>query len=1240
MWGEINQLTTRDAAFWAVYQIRRGAAGEVKAFLTTEQAEYVQTQPSALDTSYWLWVLGEYMKASGDKELLEEMSTWTQSAIQRVLSAWQQPEAHWLGVREPAIYLSHFAIHYGALLSMQPYVMTEEIQQGLKAIRECVFARFIKEGRVVSKLGSTDIYGDIVLAAVPFGMLGIEDRILIEALMVVQEELVHKGVRFAHDDTYFGGCEHTALSGLLAWYYIEKGELSKGKRLLAQLDQLADEQGRLPEIDPATTREPLYVDPHLNQASGQLKPGHLASILKAMAQLVLEERAAEQAASSESAVKILHEPTGKDDPYLTFPYERYPRQPLASDLVRIRMQTEPVSASQQVLVEYKVNEQEGPAISMTLEATPDGEQYWEAFLGRFAWGDQVQYRFRVEDDGEQVTSKWYACEISKWLPLEDVTAIYRDGDAAKIHFAPLPAPFGNTASSQSDNAGSPVLTCHTGTGTDASVRMQIAFDEPAPGQQTAHMPEEATGLSWMIGEYAVRIERAASGWTYQIERQGQPVVSSYTEMNGSFLEVLTDGRGHMSKLRVRLHLQSDERVFGMGERFSRIEYRGLELDNYVYNEYRSQGLKTYIPNPFYLSSAGYGLYVDTMHYTKFRFGSRIGDLLEVEVNLAQGNQRPIADMNLFLGQPLQIMEQYANVSGKPVLPPKWAFGPWMSSNNWDSQQEVEKQVALTNQYQIPSTVLVLEQWSDEATFYIFNDAQYEVKDGNEALTYEDFTFPEWGRWPNPKQMVDDLHANGLKVLLWQIPIQKYMYGIAHGQRDADEQAMLDNGYYVRMADGQPYRIPYNWFKDCLVIDFSHPQAKEWWFRKRRYLTEEIGFDGFKTDGGECIFGDDLMFADGSTGAELRNRYPLDYIGSYYEFVQEQTGGDGITFSRAGYSGAQKFPMHWAGDERSTYEAFRASIRAGLSCSMSGIPYWGWDLGGFHGDIPTAELFVRSTQMAAFCPVMQYHAETKGEFNQDRTPWNIAERTGKPEVIGLYKQYADMRMNILPYIYDQAIKSSRTGLPMMRAMFVSFPDDPRGMMLEDQYMFGDHLLVAPVVEEGQFTRSVYFPAGSWISLLGEHEVRDGKAWQTVTADLDEIPVYMRENSMLALNLDDSLQLASHVGNRVDQYEQLCFMLYITDHLQETFEDDLGKQAAFTATRHEGHVDLTCRLAVDHPVTLIFRGLDKVETIFIDGERARMVHGSEDLAVGCWMRQHHNWIVRLDRAAASLQIRLKS
>jgi alpha-glucosidase (family GH31 glycosyl hydrolase) len=609
--------------------------------------------------------------------------------------------------------------------------------------------------------------------------------------------------------------------------------------------------------------------------------------------------------------------------------------------------------------------------------------------------------------------------------------------------------------------------------------------------------------------------------------------------------------------------------------------------------------------------------------------------VEVEADVSQTNQQLVA--YLFAEEPLTIVGQFTHLSGKPVLPPKWSFGPWMSSNNWDSQAEVLKQAELTAKYQIPSTVLVIEQWSDEATFYIFNDAQYTVKDGNLPFRYDEFQFPEWGRWPNPKGMVEELHEQGLKVLLWQIPIHKHMYGVAHGQRDQDEITLLEQGYCVKTADGEPYTLPYNWFKDCHILDFTNPEAVKWWFNKRRYLADEIGVDGFKTDGGEFVFGHDLQFFDGSTGREMRNLYPNLYVGSYYNFIGQHAKDGGITFSRAGYTGAQSYPMHWAGDERSTFQAFRSSMIAGLSSSMSGIPFWGWDLGGFHGDIPTAELFIRSTQMAAFCPVMQYHAETKGEFNQDRTPWNIAERTNQPLVIDLYKRYADIRMNLLPYIYDQAIRTSRTGLPMMRAMSLQFPADSHCTEMISEYMFGESLLVAPVTEEGHGAKEIYFPEGSWISLFDQEEVQ-GPCLMKVAAPLETIPVYQRQDSVIALNLAENYSLGDHVGNSVNGYEHLCFRVYVVGELEAEFEDDLGNHVTISAKRVGGQIrlDWSCSLSANQPITFILHQPSGVSVVTCSETELSPVDDLEHLLPGHYLNRHKNLLITVQEPAGSLVI----
>ncbi|WP_019537298.1 TIM-barrel domain-containing protein [Paenibacillus ginsengihumi] len=1200
--------------------------------------------PDTLNAAYWLWILGEYTNAAKDRSLLVSLRNTAEVALTAISAHWRDSLPHWLGIpgREPAIYLSNLAILYGAALAIQPSwtngldsgaFSAADVQRLLKEIRELLFAKMIKDGRVVSRVGSREINGDIVLAAVPFGLLGIEDRILIEALYVAERELIGRGVRFSEADLAFGGCERPALGGVLAWYYSEKGDTAKAKQLLERLTELreASPGGELPEIDPQTALEPLYLEEELRKRGGQIPVSPLAEAIFEIAEEALKKALqGREKAPDRPSVSLLHEPAGTNDPYVYAPHERSPRHPEEGQLVFVRASTLPFRPqSQTVWVEFRIGDGAYTRLPMRLAATPEGEKIWEAALGRFAFGQTVHYRFEAQEGGEKVVSEVYSFSVRAWTGLWEPSSIQANPEEIAVEFALLPG-----------MSLRPVIRFHRAA-RESGEGIEVMLDWKAPDSSPGISGDQPETAEWRLElkGYELIIARANGKLKWRmLDALGKLVFETAQGRGTPPVEVMTDQEGKVYKARLNLQLQDGERAFGMGERYARMEYRGFSVDNHVYNEYRSQGLKTYMPVPFYISSQGYGCFLDTLMYSRFDFGSQQSDLLTVEAELSPDSPRLKA--HWFPGQPLAVIRQFSEATARPVLPPKWSFGPWMSSNNWDSQAETMKQVELTERYEIPATVIVLEQWSDEATFYIFNDAQYKAVDGGEFLTYGDFTFPDWGRWPNPRQMVEELHARGLKVLLWQIPIQKFMYGITHEQKDQDEKFMLERNYHVRRTDGTPYRIPYNWFKDCLVLDFTNEEARRWWFKKRQYLLDEVGIDGFKTDGGECILGHDLMFADGTSAAEMHNRYPLDYIGSYYRFVQERTRNNGITFSRSGYTGAQQYPLHWAGDERSTYEAFRSSILAGLTSGMSGIPFWGWDLGGFHGDIPTAELFIRAAQMAAFCPVMQYHAETKGEFNQDRTPWNIAERTGRPEVIAIYKKFADIRMNLLPYVYAEAMYSSATGEPMMRAMAIEFPGDKACMGLGTQYMFGRSLLVAPLTEEGAYSRRVYFPEGRWLSLFGDQLVEGGRS-EGVHADLDEIPVFIREDGIIPLNLKDGLNLGTHVGNAVDRYERLTFMMFPVREWDYRFADDLGNYVTLRGKREEDGLRFTVTSNVSEPVSLIVRGLDEVQKVTLgDADLSRLANPDDlDQEPGYFLRGN-DLILRAGQGEQKVYIQTKS
>jgi 1,3-alpha-isomaltosidase len=557
---------------------------------------------------------------------------------------------------------------------------------------------------------------------------------------------------------------------------------------------------------------------------------------------------------------------------------------------------------------------------------------------------------------------------------------------------------------------------------------------------------------------------------------------------------LVDSEGPR-RVRFALPLREGDRVVGFGERFNALDQRGTRLDAMLFEQYKHQGHRTYLPMPYALvtgASGSWGFHVETSRRTWFDVGVSAVDSILVEAEVSPDD--PDLTVRLFDGSPLDIVRAFA---GPVVAVPDWVFRPWMSGNEWNTQDRVLAEVERSLREEIPVGAVVIEAWSDESTFTMFRDAKYPLHADGGPHRLADFEFPPDGAWPDPKAMVERLHELGVKVLLWQIPLIPTDRG-AGEQVEADARALVERGYAVREPDGSPYHNRGWWFPGALLPDFTNPDATEWWLAKRRYLVDELGVDGFKTDGGEHAWGHDLLYADGTTGEQTNNRFPVLYAQAYHRLTD-------VTFSRAGFTGARGFPAHWAGDEDSTWEAYRASITAGLTAAVSGISLWSWDLAGFSGEIPDAELYLRAAAMACFCPIMQYHSEFNHhrEPSRDRTPWNVAERTGRPDVLTTYRAFAQLRETFVPYLVEQA----RTGRPLMRPLFVDHPDDPRVWDHPYQYQLGDDLLVAPVTEPGVTTWPVYLPAGRWQDLF-TGEVHSGPTRLERPTPLTEIPAYRR------------------------------------------------------------------------------------------------------------------------------------
>jgi len=801
--------------------------------------------------------------------------------------------------------------------------------------------------------------------------------------------------------------------------------------------------------------------------------------------------------------QLIHDPAGRQHPYEAAAFERSPLEPVAGETVTIGIVARPAGVYQQVWVEWEAKKGASQRVEAALvgagtfelradevaagaanESAPvaEEEERWQAIIP--AAEAKQHIRYWVCGTGEQ--GEWRSAAF------EYGVAGWREPTSVEINVRSIGYRFGSTKNQlylhwQSKPEGLEVEWSRT----------------PRPTPPDVPLAPEETPWIMLSREGCLVVKRGGD----VLLQESRPA------------EFLFAADGTLLRVRHTFVATAEEAFFGLGERYNALNQRGEWLDVRVYEQYKGQGKRTYMPVPLLHSSRGYSLHLHTERWSAFDLAAANPDEWQVE---AEVDAKDELAFSLYTGALTENLRAYCERMGYPALPPDWTFGLWASSNDWDSQQHVENEVRQMQEHDIHASAIVLEAWSDEINFYIWNNAEYTPRAGGDAPHLADFTYPPQGKWPNPKAMIDELHANDIRLLLWQIPVLKHPTEAAlmgNPQHDADEAHMLANGYAVMMPDGSPYRVRPPWFRGSLLPDFTNPAACAWWFAKRRYLVEEMGVDGFKTDGGEHLWGKEAIFADGRTGAELWNTYPVEYTRAYTEFLREVRGEDALLFSRAGFAGSQKYPAHWAGDEVSTWEAYRASILGMLNAGLSGIPFIGWDIAGFSGPIPTAELYLRAAAMSVFCPIMQYHSEYwRGTPSRDRSPWNMQACTGDERIIPLFRRFVAWRTQLCPYILAQAQKSAATGAPLMRALPVDFPQDARVLESPLQFMFGESLLVAPVTTPDLQRMTVYLPAGErWIDLWNGAEL-DGGTTVEVETPIERIPLFLRggyENPLVGL-----------------------------------------------------------------------------------------------------------------------------
>ena len=500
-------------------------------------------------------------------------------------------------------------------------------------------------------------------------------------------------------------------------------------------------------------------------------------------------------------------------------------------------------------------------------------------------------------------------------------------------------------------------------------------------------------------------------------------------------------------------LSPDEAIYGFGEWFSTLNKRGQTIGLWAIDGMGNTSGRTYKNIPFFMSTAGYGVFVNHILPMTFFVGSRsyVHNLL-----LAEGDS---LDYFFFYGPSLKnIASTYTDLTGKSPVPPKWSFGLWVSRISYDSQDEVEETARRLRAENYPADVIGVDtNWSD-------GEWQCNWQFGR--------------RFPDPKGMFSRLREQNLRVCLWQWP---YVCEHLDIFEEAQEKGVLAEGGNFDML----------LFK-ARTIDMSNPEAVVWYQEQLRRLFD-LGAAAIKVDFGEHVR--DYERYQEYSGREMHNLYPLLYNQAAFEITQEYFGS-GLIWARSAYAGSQRYPVHWSGDNSSTFENMLCSLRGGLSFGLSGFTYWSNDVGGFTGT-PSDRLYLRWAQFSIFNSHMRLH----GGGPRFREPWNY-----EPETQEIFRHFVELRYRFMPYLYSEAHHSAESSLPVMRPLVYEFQDDPTTFHIEDQFLFGQAVLVAPLLDERD-ERKIYLPAGLWADGW-TGEILSGPRWIDYQAGIECVPFFYR------------------------------------------------------------------------------------------------------------------------------------
>ena len=528
-------------------------------------------------------------------------------------------------------------------------------------------------------------------------------------------------------------------------------------------------------------------------------------------------------------------------------------------------------------------------------------------------------------------------------------------------------------------------------------------------------------------------------------------------------------------------IDKDEKIFGMGQyQHPYLDLKGMDLELAHRNSQASV--------PFAISSLGYGILWNNPGIGRAVFGR---NTMSFEAYATK-----ILDYWFVAGDtPAEIEEAYAQVTGTVPMMPEYGLGFWQCKLRYQTQEELLKVAREYKRRGLPIDVIVIDffHWPKQGEWKF--DPVY---------------------WPDPDAMVKELDDMGIKLMVSIWPTV---------DRESENfEEMLEKGYLIRTERG--FRVGLDFEGATIHYDATNPEARSYLWEKAKKNYYEKGIRVFWLDEAEPEYTaydfDNYRYFRG-TDLEVGNIYPVEYARTFYEGMEAEGQENIVNLLRCAWAGSQRYgALVWSGDIASSYESMRNQLAAGLNMGLAGIPWWTTDIGGFHGGDPNdeafRELFVRWFQWGTFCPVMRLHGDREPRQPQfgttggahccsgaDNEVWSYGE-----EVYGICKKYMELREQLRPYTRRLMQEAHEKGTPVMRTLFYEFPDDEACWEIEDQYMYGDKILVAPVLDPLVKEQTVYLPAGADWEFVQEEKIYPGGRFVTVPVVKEEIPYFVKIN----------------------------------------------------------------------------------------------------------------------------------